>query len=1827
MGSFKRIGKRVVSGVLCLVMSLTFVASMPKTVAHADSNTRMQVNIEWAQKKGFNELSTEDLSSLTYDDLRMVGVFLSNFYIPFSTTLGEASTDDGADEVREQMVDALVDMCNFDREVAEALVPMIWDMSLSTAKKLVIGEYDAKNHAVKELNGCDTVLTSDLNYNGNVYSDDSSEGDEEDAPAMKSDSTYSTVGVKASYYNFLVAWAGGVNANDHNDFNIRGEMKAKNFCLFWEDDNKNNHIVFDSNNRLIGRDEGSGDEVTNSNGYSSNPSASMISYALLNDTVAYSAGIGSALFGVEDYATYSKLSSDDKDTVFINNSQLYVDTFGNIILDFGGQTYVVVPACCNPYAWYSVSEGTESAGKYLNVVNQYFIAEAEQKNIVYRKITNGIGDACKWRDAVSFNFKGELFSLNYFRKWWGAGDNDKNYKLDTKIIDNNEISVVKDAITNSIVYDEDGSSDNNYANFPAWDNNSSFESQSDSQSASCDIYAGSDVDYGAAQGLLYDMCMIDSVGKLSQITGTSEDTIQSVTLFNNSDVPEITLDRFGQATNDAYICQLLYTGFMPPQFSSIGESNKLTKLSGTSMKVYMVSIYLSYVYAFYDDSEEPKLSWAYNRDAFPSAPEAVDWSNVEISSTVLYDETLSLVNLFLHPTKGIKIVTTWFKNKISGILLGWHEDMVGKAGAASTTGSTKYVGFSGYVTIPNLNDLEWTAFIMDTYDQLVVYFIIVILIILLGYKMIGTLSWQKVVLSGLLFAICAYLPPRLINATVDASNQICNSFYGDKFTYWALVQHEQYASALDSAVASADEWNYLSTVFANQAAESADSYALVTVKWQCPKKENYWADVQDELTETNNSISKFIMPLIRDTIDGETYTEAADNQYLYRSYTDLGTYANSLYENGSMESIRNTGDNPQSEQRANTITFEGLYESNKSKGMSNTKDNSKAKDRWLQAYRNPYFAGSCASLTSGKSPYGTKTATTALQAIRLGFNFDTARATEYMLVGNDTSIAGSTRYNTNRRLTDFSYCGSVNFAWSRGLSDVSGQVGMPSWMPEIYCNRVYGVPLEAYNTTLADVNDRANSFSLSTPQYSKDSDIASLVFANYTESPFMYFSYNLSDQLGAAQKRNEASSYKDLFLLKDGSYFYNMLTVGGTNAGISDVNRVMENGVPASDGYGELRDYMDMRSLFYVVIPYLKSINDVVIDYDNTYGLFMYDGVTLEYDDKNNIILPEELQYKTGSFQTSGQSDTKATGGEDYYKYIHNWEVAQLLNMYTPWVDVMYDCEYAKGENIYVLGEKFYVKNPLDPLSYYEQDARGNIIAGREMVFSRSEMAYYGLSMEDLTQVEQKIITISDNCYEDLLQVIDYYNFQPEVLNTAIAMLETFEFNRQFSETSVFGADHVLYPQNYELKNFSYDAYLRLILAGTTGEDLNNLEDADIYSTVVKNSSILTALLMILLDLFTVYAIPALKLFFVIGIFFMSILMILVATIRLEVKLSKALGESLVFPLLKFFGVTVGMAWIVSLFMYDGNTAVTGRTSRIISLGDPTMAIIVMLVLNIAVLILYWKICKGVFKDCKKYAQAVGTSVGGMFGGAVAMLGAGMGMGMIMGKKGNGSSGSKILPKRKNNGDSDGSGGNGSGSGGGKGNGSSGVTAGASGGGNGSGGGTPAFNADGTANRMDKNGNFVKPKKNKKTETSAYNKYDDKIDKAKTKAKAKTDRQMDKLTAKEDVNVKRQWLENNLRSHAQYDEHMSDRQRARYNKKADKLKAQREKSTNKINRDFDRLANKEEKRNGKLNTKVDKLQKKSAVRSEKISRDVTNKSFKKAVKESKKKSRVAGKKK
>lgn len=1371
---------------LSCVMFLSSIMSSFSITVFADSNDRRAAYINMASSGQTTDL--DGVTELSYDELRIIGIFLSNFYIPWNTQINVTDNDE---EVKNNMISALTDSLNFEETLAENLVSATWEITNSSATKLKIRVKDSSGNVVDSSKEC-------------------------------------------SYYDFLRC------------FNNKSVDTASTFELYWGDDN----VVFDGS--------------INSNQYT----ASTATMNMIMESLTLKTGYGTNVLGLDKSADGVTVESKTFENLLSSNTEdslynatclkwgLFVDAFGNIIVDCGTRQYILIPACMNPYAW--VQDGKD-AGQALNLVNLYSLTLSEDNRLLankndvatlptikikYKSKTNGYWRIIRGDKSTDFDLINNALPWN-----WGDDDAGASFLSTMKEMYNADETTLFDDL-------REESAGNNQLQW-----------------------------YSITQG---DSATLPAIEDFIFFDTLSVFTDSNISKMIVSDYG-IFADAEGTCLNKDISSQNKFSGGL-----KAGDCG-FNLLTSDDAKCYLAGIYASYVFAYFENTgvaDGGHVNYRFNKQGLPSIGSgSLSLSSLSLSEDAQMKELKSMVYYFLHPTEGISYVATWVKNKIGGILIGWHEDMVGNASTNSSTGSTKYLGFSGYVTVPNLHDLEWTDWLLNQYDSLLIFFILIIIIVMLGYTMVGSITFQKAILSIALFAFCAYLPPVMINFMVDTSNNICDSIYGNKFTYWALVQHEQYISNISSSIESGNESNYLVTLFENTVENSSNKSSVVSVKWMCPKKDNYLANITEELESTtgSNVVSRLLSGVMAEQLSGEDYLNKANSLYLNRSYTDISSYSSYSYKNLKLGSTYLDKIELSSSNNLNTI-FEDYTSDSVSKPSS-------------------------LSLTT---------------AIDRGFNFDT------------NTDSGTWNSATNKRF--------YSALTSEVVSDAIEE-GLDGLMIDMQESSLGGIGQSNFNTTLADFNtNNVNE---------KQSGLFS--FGLFTESPFYYLSWNLYDQVNS--KSSMANSvlsgalhpYKNLLSMTDGGYFYNLSGDEGTS------------------GYGDMRDYMDMRSLFTVLIPYLKSANNVVVDWDNKYGLTMYDDVNLEYDSNNNLTVPQEVQ-------DAGKDS------ELYYKYWHNANVAQLFNMYSPWIDTMYDCDYAEGQYIHVMGEKFFVQDPLDPTSYYKTDSQGNITEGRQMIFSESEMKYWGLTKADLTSVEIKILQIEQESYSDLLQLMDYYTFDDDVLNTAAAMIETFNFNKAFSQTDLFGEDYILYPQSYELKNFSYDAYLRLILSGSTGEALQSGDNKGIYTRVLDNSSITTGLALIILDMFAVYAIPALKLFFIIAIFFMSILMILSATVRLEINIVTVLRESLFAPLLKFLSISIGMAFIVSLFMSNGNTAITHRDNTVISLGDPVMVILAMIIINVVVLVLYYRTVKKVAKDCVKYAKAVGSSVVGMGGGVFSTL-------------------------------------------------------------------------------------------------------------------------------------------------------------------------------------------------------------------------------------------------
>ena len=1502
--------RSILLGVLSFIMLFqTTITTVMATEVGGDSNSN-DFRSEFIKIKQGQSISDVDVNAITAEELRLIALYISNFYVPMSTTLEQ----DDEDEVRDKTIDALVDACGFDEDMAEILVDLCMQYSLETAKPLyTTGKYKSGD---KEYCVTPGDLSSDLTGRNEM----TSLGEEyfsldTDGTTKLPDGIY-----KFTYGYFL---AGGASNCD--------------LTAFWADDD----IVKGEDNVVFGTNE----YVRNA-------------YAMIADHLNYTNGIGSSFWSVNENTIANLDDSQLMKATSIYNP-LYVDWVGNIIVDDGVNRYILMPACYNPYVFKGIGE---SQGNKVNMVNLRGLDKVKSSEA--RLEDNSV-------EIAFYVGDGSLLDLDEY--WWRVsrgegGDKSNQLYFDHAIIGSSSREEELIGWANRVGFDvQKIAGKNDEYIFPRWTGIAKGDSVDGKKDL---VWSGSFISCFA------ECVLIDDI----QLHNWTKDFNK---YFHSYHLKDEKSGGNGKRTN----------------FSSISDFGTLVSISNAD-STDLWRIYTTYLFAYSNyqkgstsfNEEENLINMEFCGDIFPQVKGSIDWGKVEVKEDKIGNEIKSFIYYLLHPSKGMHYVATWLKNKISAFFLGWHEDMVGASNSNASTGMTRYIGFTGYTTLPSLSDLPWTAWLLENYNSIIVYLIIIISIILCCYIIVGSMSGQQAIIGAVMFAFLAFIPPFAINTVVNIVNRTCDSIYSSKFSYWALVQHQSYLQDLYSASNGTDEeyteW-LLKTQSEGSGAESSGAgYTSVKLKWMSPKKDNYLAGMTQELedkTKTKDGSSTVVNNLFggmaSKATSGQEFIDDPEALYLYRDYMNITMYSLKSYNiydyyfGGTTEG-KNTVSLGSGDYR-NQI---GAYWS----GTSTTNDGRiKIKYKSGVDYNKLVLSN-----IEADGAYNTKVPTnsdlkklSSIEAIRKGFLYNT--------FGSSANVNSKQDYyhSTSLATTLLLNFGSAYDDMVRGYESLSENLKNGTTVIGKDYLRGYGLPQSGFTFS------HSNLSNIESKDYGDKSKLDYFYYSLYSESPYYFFSYNILDQMRSTDDVNYKFSYAKTSNTSLQSGFKNLVL--GDN--LDYFFNYSEN---SGDGYGELRDFMNMHDLFYYVIPLMNYGDEFVEVFDRAYGMQLYDDVKVRFTPQGDVqVSSDDKTYIIGDIKTMdgtslgtvSNSNTikyadlvKDWTDEKIFKFWHNYNVTIMYNAYCTWVDTMFDCNYAKSETISVAGKKFKVVNPLDPTSYFRLDSSGNkIVEGRQMVFSRSEMKYMGLKWSDLTQVEQKIINVQDSVYEKSIDLLNYYTFDDDVLVSAYAMLQLFEFNKEFSQTSLFGEDFVMYPQSYELKAFTYDAYLRLIIANTTGDNLQIKTNESLYDRTMKNTSITFGIILIVLDVIAVYIIPAFKLFFLIALFILSIMMIVASAVKIELNMVQVVWKSLLQPLLSFSAVSIGLAFIVSLFMYNGEKGVTGDTTPTVQLGDPTMVIIVMVVINAVAVYLYFKICRKTGKEFIKYAKAIANNIGGTVAGAL----------------------------------------------------------------------------------------------------------------------------------------------------------------------------------------------------------------------------------------------------
>lgn len=1634
---------KLLKRILSLLICVSLLLGVYVTPAMADSNDRISAFINLAAGKSL----TDDMAgnmTFTKDQLRFMGIYCSNFFVPFGTELGVAgTTSETSEESVDEMAQAIMSGLKMSEIYAKTFAENILNIARSSATPLKVA-YSTGNEPV-----ADPEPLSDL------------------AP---------------NYYNFLKAMLGGGKSLVENC----SSAEAKNATfLYWGTD-------------AGGFTPMASAKVDINNGYT----AFQFAFLKCLESVNITRGYGFSIFDLFESEAEDgpALTGEEAMKLSILGQTMMVDSFGDIIAKGLQHQFIVVPGAVNPYTWCAVDAGggdIANPGDVYQLINAQSMSAMDSGNLFQGTSDSGLNTSVSagggvqqqgetWGTKKEYNIATKSkhcasFSKNLYsaiaKRMQNANKEDRNYETNKDVIlkkyaeyikillaqgtggESFDVSYEFNDSDRTVVYKASGKYES-WAKYDAkkfktsaikgnakaveamnafvrmqnhselydkvdkkvlkrtdtYNDGSKFctrlkdireevnkkdlknGAQQNTTSAGdssviikqgdvpvvnglldmltslMSSYGGMITDRGNEFNLLHaynvqdtgkDACKVDAYvskafdnygetmneaikkfksdfpndGNATDAYEEGDHYVKMITdksntgQYLNPSAPGIPMSdcmvfidnlqqyNFGDGEGDVEwstlpVCNYLDSNSVTERaggtentFAAGYSDIKEGKLAQVDLPETMrVGLYTSYLFAgMYEDDANSrsitigKLGYRIAGEKLPSiSNEKIDIS-AEAKSDFMLTSIRDWLYYLLHPSDGFNYFRELITNKLNAFLVGIHNDMNGTFGTGITTGTSAYRNNYGYVTSPDLSEIEWTDSLLTFYNNVIPFLMVAMLVTMVMTYVVGILSLQKSIFGFIIFAVFLFLPVNLINGVVGSSNRISTKLYGDKFTYWALVQQETYSSKIQEAANGESYQNYLRTLYeANNQVYSNQGTESIMLKWQAPKK---MASLMLSSIDAEKvaGLKKVGQDMLRDMFDvsysGETYLNGSDNLYLYRSYLDISNFSQYIYK-GLREGVQPYRSALNNDVMANWNS--GLQDSVRNIDSTYREDREKG-------YTNSDANGS----NEASYPLRLKP---AISSYIVG---DALNKRNTVKTLDSTNFVGLNQGYFNFSIPMFSRGGD----FIQALAEDNAIPG----------NDVFKQEVQKY----------------------AQEDFSSLAaYSLQSENVFYYFSWLLYD-MGITTSADSTSGFKNLILGQDNAgFFYNR------------------------KGNGELKDFMDMKTLFTYIIPYMRQCNDLVKEWDEVYGVFTYDGVTSEEGHLEDPNIQDNPELKQ--------------------KYWHNLNVARLYGMYCPWVDVMYDCSYAKSEKVHVQGDTHVIEDPLDPASYPEN---------RPMVFSKSEMLDYGLSKGDLTKVEKLIIECEEDMQERMFELLNYHNFNDVTLNTGAAMTCAFVFNETFSENGLFSNNHNIYPQTFELGDFSYDAFLRFILSNTTGESMST--NQDFYSTIVEKSSTITAIMLIVLDIMSIYIMPAFKIFFIIGIFVLSILMILVTAFKVDSQqkfVNKMIG-GLVKPMLAFLAINVGFSYIISLFMGTGNSAVTQTKSLSISMGDPVTVMITMCAVNIGALILYWKVLSWVIELLKREGKLAGGFLSGVVGSVGGAIAGAMGMSKLRNAISGGSSG------------------------------------------------------------------------------------------------------------------------------------------------------------------------------------------------------------------------------
>ncbi len=355
------------------------------------------------------------------------------------------------------------------------------------------------------------------------------------------------------------------------------------------------------------------------------------------------------------------------------------------------------------------------------------------------------------------------------------------------------------------------------------------------------------------------------------------------------------------------------------------------------------------------------------------------------------------------------------------------------------------------------------------------------------------------------------------------------------------------------------------------------------------------------------------------------------------------------------------------------------------------------------------------------------------------------------------------------------------------------------------------------------------------------------------------------------------------------------LNIQGTTA-VDNSGRITRQSFMHHGKTGYLRDFLDMEEVFTNVMPYMYQMQTLACGSGETKGAL------------------GDMKIEKGNYYRDNYAS---------WAYRCNW-VTKIYEdkLYSTEETITYYTYDADGNRSEL--KTVTIPNPCDPRSYPDD---------RPMVFSEAQQMAQGLTDEELTIVELKLLNLGYDVEKKFTTLLNYTaldGISTESLYRIMALEAWISFNQTFTNDNVFVTAKTLMPTGYDLRDISFITLFRSMISSITKD--TNYMNASVPKEIYENYGLVIMLIVELMVACMRHVFPfARELFMTAQLILCLWSLILNMASSSRNRIESTLGWLM--TTVMFTGITVTYYFVLSIFMKNPVTDAVIEVSKLENLG------------------------------------------------------------------------------------------------------------------------------------------------------------------------------------------------------------------------------------------------------------------------------------------------------